>query len=89
MTVTTDRMPRADLGAEARFFASQVTPRVIAPLLLIALVVRASLGNWSAWDAVAVAGLIAVQPFTEWMIHVYILHWKPRTIFGKTIDPLI
>ncbi|MFP5299378.1 MAG: sterol desaturase family protein [Actinomycetota bacterium] len=89
MRATAAKTSSTDLGAEVRFFASQITPRIIGPLLLIALAIRISLGDWSSADALVVTGLIAVQPFTEWMIHVYILHWKPKTIFGRTIDPLI
>lgn len=88
-TVAARTPPASALRAEARFFASQVTPRIIAPLLLIALAIRIALGEWTVSDALVVAGLIAIQPFIEWLIHVYILHWKPKRFFGRTIDPLV
>ena len=28
------------------------------------------------------------EPFLEWLIHVYGLHAKPRTLFGRRLDPL-
>lgn len=77
------------LGNELRYFMSRTTPRIIAPLLLVSLGARMALGGWSGWDAVVVAGLLTVHPFTEWLIHVYILHWKPKQILGKKVDPLV
>ena len=77
------------LSDEFRFFASQTNARVIAGSLAIALIVRLALGGWRGWDLVVVAGFIALQPFIEWMIHVFILHWKPKEIFGRKIDPLL
>lgn len=81
--------PASTLGSEVRFFASQVTPRIIAPLFGLALIVRLTLGDWRTADLLVVAGLITIQPFSEWVIHVYILHWKPRRFFGRTVDPLV
>jgi hypothetical protein len=63
----------------------------VNPWILIAAVVTASVGrlwtlDFSVWDAVIVAGLIAVHPFQEWLIHVYILHWRPRQLGPLKID---
>ena len=77
------------LRDEFRFFASSVTPRIIAPTLLVAAGIRLFLGGWSWWDLVVVAGLIAAEPFIEWLIHVFILHWKPRRFLGRDLDPLV
>lgn len=77
------------LKGEARFFITQPTPRIIAPLLLIALVTRLILGDWSRWDALVLVALLGIHPFTEWLIHVFILHWKPKSLFGREFDPLV
>ena len=77
-----------NLRSEASFFARQVTPRIIAPLLVTAVAVRFTMGAWTLADLIVVGVMIAAQPFVEWMIHVFILHWKPKTLFGKTFDPL-
>lgn len=74
---------------EARFFFQQTNPRLIAPLLGVALVARLLAGSWSRWDFAVVAAQIAIQPFVEWLIHVYILHWKPRKFLGRTLDPYV
>lgn len=79
----------SSLSDEFRFFAAQTNARVIAGSLLAAVVVRIALGGWRGWDLVVVGGFIALQPFIEWMIHVFILHWKPKEIFGRKIDPLL
>ena len=73
---------------EAKFFWRQTTPRIIGPMLAIALTIRIALGGWSKWDLVVLGAMIAAEPFVEWVIHVFILHFKPRSIFGRTIDPL-
>jgi hypothetical protein len=57
---------------------------VAATVLLSAL--RLALGDFSRWDLVAVAGLFAFQPFAEWLIHVFVLHHRPRQVLGMNID---
>ena len=80
---------RSSLAEEARFFWSHANARLMTAALLVAIIARGLLGDWSVWDLVVVAALIAAEPFVEWVIHVVVLHWKPRNIFGKKIDPLI
>ncbi len=77
------------LREEARFFFSQTTPKIMTPLFVLALGVRITARSWSWWDLVIVVGLIAAEPFVEWIIHVVVLHWKPKRIFGREIDPLV
>ncbi len=31
--------------------------------------------------------MLAVFLFAEWLIHVVVLHWRPRRIAGVTVDP--
>jgi hypothetical protein len=33
--------------------------------------------------------MIAMFPFFEWMVHVFVLHWRPRTLGPLTVDPLL
>lgn len=54
----------------------------LATLGLLRIVV----GGFSSWDLALAAGLVALQPFGEWLIHVYLLHFRPRTIRGRRID---
>jgi hypothetical protein len=53
--------------------------RHAAPLLLIGqfavlAVARGLVGDWGWSDLIVVAALIAAQPFTEWVLHVTVLH---------------
>jgi hypothetical protein len=77
------------LKGEAKEFWSMPSPPVIVAPLLLALAIRIFLGDWTIWDAVIPLVLIALEPFVEWLIHVYVLHWKPRPIFGKMRDPYV
>jgi sterol desaturase/sphingolipid hydroxylase (fatty acid hydroxylase superfamily) len=33
--------------------------------------------------------MLAVFPFFEWVVHVCVLHWRPRRVGALTIDPLL
>lgn len=88
-TPTRETISASTLREEIRFFARQITPRIIAPLLVVALAIRLALGDATLGDGLIIVGLIASQPFSEWLIHVFILHWKPKKVLGRTIDPLV
>src|SRR4051794_19899695 len=76
---------RAALG----LFVRCLNSRVIALALLAAVVVRVALGGWG-WGDLIVAGIIlGLEPFTEWVIHVTVLHLRPFTIRGRTFDPIV
>jgi sterol desaturase/sphingolipid hydroxylase (fatty acid hydroxylase superfamily) len=77
------------LAGAVRVFASWRSPQLIAALLLAAVAGRAAVGQWSWWDLLVPALILAAQPFTEWLIHVFLLHFKPRTIAGRRVDPLV
>jgi hypothetical protein len=77
--ITTLREARRD-------FFSRPSPYLIAAGVLALAVLRAPLGEPSWRDAVAVVAMLAVYPFGEWAIHVYILHMKPFRIFGRRIE---
>ncbi len=70
----------------ARFFFGKATPKIIAPALAGVVVLRAKEGDWSWHDLAMGAGILALEPFTEWAIHVYVLHIKPRKVGRFTLD---
>lgn len=73
--------------AEAwRVFVRHGSPRIVLAALAVAVVARLAVGQWSAWDLLPVAALLAWWPVQEWLIHVFILHYKPRRVFGRTLD---
>ena len=75
------RLPTA-LG----IFARQMNPRVIGGMLAAALVLRAALARWTLGDLIVVLVILALEPFTEWVTHVTLLHLRPVTIRGRTVE---
>jgi hypothetical protein len=77
------------LAAAGREFARWRTPRVIVVVLAASVAARVVVGRWSWWDLLGPAIIVAAQPFTEWSIHVFLLHFTPKRLGGRTIDPLV
>jgi hypothetical protein len=77
------------LREAARIFWSEPSPWCIAPCLLAAVVAWALVGHLGWWDLLVPAIVLAAQPFTEWTIHVFLLHFKPRRVAGLRVDPLV
>lgn len=67
-------------------FLRHGSPRILIACLVLAVALRAAVGAWSAWDLAPLVGLVLYWPIQEWLIHVFILHAKPRRLFGRTID---
>jgi hypothetical protein len=75
-----------NLGAAARCFFRFLSPRVLTVATSLAVVLRLTLGAWSRWDLAIVAGIVLLWPLQEWAIHVFILHYRPITVRGRTLD---
>jgi hypothetical protein len=88
VAVRLDTAPLTLRGA-ARVFLTQRSPQVITAVFVATVATRLVVAEWSWWDLLAPAILIAVQPFTEWNIHVFLLHFKPIRAGGRVIDPLV
>ncbi|OKJ49602.1 fatty acid hydroxylase [Streptomyces sp. CB02009] len=65
------------------------SPWMILGLLVVLLSARFALGNWHAGDALAPVILLALFPALEWVIHVFVLHWRPRKVAGVMLDTLL
>ena len=74
------------LGDAWRRFARQPSPRWIAAGVVLAATARVTLGDFGWVDLAVAAGLVAVHPFAEWAIHVYLLHLKPFRFRGRTVE---
>jgi hypothetical protein len=74
------------LVAAAREFFKNRSPRFILATVLSLIGYRLYLGDWSLWDAAIVGGILAFWPIQEWLIHVFILHFKPFKIGERTVD---
>ena len=55
-------------------FAQHGTPRLLGAALLVLGGYREVRGGWGWPDLVVAAVLVGLQPFTEWVIHVFVLH---------------
>jgi hypothetical protein len=67
-------------------FLRHGSPRVFLVALVLALAARVAVGGVGWTDLLPIAGTILYWPLQEWLIHVFILHWKPRKLFGRTLD---
>jgi hypothetical protein len=74
------------LGGARREFLRKESPWVLGAGVLALLVLRAVIGDVTWRDAVAVALMLAIYPFGEWAIHVYLLHAKPVKVRGRKLE---
>ena len=74
------------LHAWARLLLRYPGPRIIVAVLGASIVLRLLLGGWRWADLFVALGFTLWQPFTEWNLHVGLLHFRPRTVRGRTID---
>jgi sterol desaturase/sphingolipid hydroxylase (fatty acid hydroxylase superfamily) len=87
-------IPRRDpsgpvrIGDVSRVFARYASPKAIAAALAVAVAVRLAVGSWSWRDLVIPVGLLAFEPLTEWVIHVYLLHARPLRLGRHSYDLL-
>ncbi|MEU9523335.1 sterol desaturase family protein [Streptomyces sp. NPDC048224] len=77
------------LGGAFRAFCRYPSPWIISAVLGVLLTGRIAVGDWSAEDAFAPLVLILLFPLLEWLIHVFVLHWRPRKVAGVTLDTLL
>lgn len=93
MTETRTGRPRKmrgmTLADAAREFWRHPSPWLLAIAFTASVIARVVVGDWQWSDALLPLLVLAVFPFVEWMIHVFILHWRPRRIAGVMIDPLL
>ena len=77
------------LGDAAREFWRHPSPWLLAATLTGAGIARILVGEWEWTDAVVPIVMLAVFPFFEWVVHVCVLHWRPRRIAGVRVDSLL
>jgi sterol desaturase/sphingolipid hydroxylase (fatty acid hydroxylase superfamily) len=93
-TAPAETVPTRRRGGPARLsdcwraFVRQPSPPYLFGAVALALALRLVQGAWSWRDAVMLAGLIAVTPFVEWAIHVYLLHAPPLSVRGRRWEML-
>jgi hypothetical protein len=87
-TVPTSSATGPSLLDCTRVFARQPSPPYLFGAVALALAARVVQGYFSWRDLVMVVGLIALTPFVEWAIHVYLLHARPFTLLGRKVEIL-
>ncbi|WP_205473034.1 sterol desaturase family protein [Nocardioides sp. SYSU D00038] len=70
-------------------FWKHPSPYLISAPLVAAVTGRVVVGGGAWWELLIPAGLLALFPVIEWVIHVVILHWRPRSLGPVTIDSLL
>jgi sterol desaturase/sphingolipid hydroxylase (fatty acid hydroxylase superfamily) len=84
--ITGPRRTAVTLGTTFREFVRHPSPWMIAATLVTAVFWRVAEGDWRLTDLWAPVILVAFFPVLEWLIHVFILHWRPRKVAGLQID---
>ncbi|MUL66214.1 fatty acid hydroxylase [Mycobacterium sp. CBMA 234] len=77
------------LRAAAREFWRHPTPWMILTLVVGAVAARVAVGGFALRDLWAPLALLLLFPFVEWVIHVFILHWRPRDVGRLRLDTLV
>ncbi len=87
--ITGARRTPVSLGAAWRSFWRHPSPFMISGFLVGAVVARVVVGGGSWWELVIPGALVALFPVIEWVIHVGILHWRPRRVGPVPVDSLL
>lgn len=77
------------LGRAWRAFWRHPSPPMIATALAAATTARVMHGGGHAWELAIPVGLVVLFPAIEWVIHVIVLHWRPRQVGPVRIDSLL
>lgn len=71
------------LRDELRVWAGHRSPRLIVAAFAVALAARVAVGRWSWRDLVVAGVILAAEPFTEWLVHVFVLHARRDTLLAR------
>jgi hypothetical protein len=88
-SMTRRRHDPVTLGETAGAFLAHPSPWMIGTLFLTSTGARGLVGDWRWTDALVPVVMVAVFPFLEWVIHVFVLHWRPRRLGPVELDSLL
>jgi len=77
------------LGAAFAEFIKHPSPWVLGTMVAASLVWRLVEADWRLSDALLPVILVALFPVYEWLIHVFILHGKPKRLGPLTFDSVL
>ena len=84
-----NRKQKVTLGAAAREFWRHPSPWMLLVTLLGASTARIAVGDWRTLDLLAPLVYLALFPLIEWVVHVFVLHWRPRRVGRLVLDHLL
>ncbi|HEY9313029.1 sterol desaturase family protein [Williamsia sp.] len=87
-TVRRDRR-KVTLRSAFREFVRHPSPLMIIAFLGVCVLGRIVVGDVSWTDALVPVVMVVSFPLAEWVIHVCVLHWRPRTLAGLKVDTLL
>jgi len=90
-TITGEQGRRRSISRVTAFaeFVRHPSPWALFTLVVGGGLARVVHGDWQLSDAILPLVLVAVFPVYEWIIHVFVLHWKPRRIGPVTLDSIL
>ena len=77
------------LGQAFKAFVAHPSPWMLSALLVGSGLARAVAADWHWTDALVPVVMLAMFPVVEWVIHVFVLHWRPRRVGGVKLDSLL
>jgi hypothetical protein len=80
-----ETLPR-DAASALKVFCAHPSSLLIAAFVVLFGSWRLVLGGFGWVDALIALALVAYFPVNEWLIHVFMLHYQPKRLFGRTID---
>ena len=84
--ITGSRKERVTLAGTFGEFWRHPSPWLLLAAWLVTLGWRLAEGDWRLSDLWGPVALVALFPVMEWVIHVFILHWRPRRVAGVNVD---
>ncbi|MCC3327958.1 sterol desaturase family protein [Nocardia abscessus] len=74
------------LGQAFEEFLRHPSPWMIGTTLVSAVIARIVVGGWQPTDLLVPAVMLAMFPVFEWIVHVTVLHWRPRRLGPIALD---
>jgi hypothetical protein len=87
--ITGARRTSVSLGDALAAFTRHPSPWMIGGTLAVALTVRLVVGEYRWTDAAVPIAPVAAFPLIEWVVHVCVLHWRPRRMGPVELDSLL
>lgn len=87
-TQRSHRLPKT-LPEARREFITNRSPQILLTGLILAVALRLVVGDYQWTNLIPFAAVLALEPFIEWTVHIYVLHAKPLTIGGRRFDTIV